>query len=501
MPRFVVMRALIGATVALMVGAVWLTASLARSTDNTTEHELVANRELIVAMLDQETGLRGYANTGLAVFLQPYKKGRQDLERALAAAHGATKDKTDRGLVAEEERVARAWQLRAERRVDDIRRGERSRDVAVALKRKALMDRFRRANGQAIAYLRARRVREKNHADRITTALVSGLGLLFVLLGWGLVERPARRDARSRRALAEFGDAMQVARSEEEAYSVLRGHLEHLLTRARAAVFTRNASANRLQAATAITAEAPLAGRLDDAAPESGLAVRLAKPHLRNPGKYSLMACEICGALPGHSACVPSIVGGEVVGSVLVETPNSLTRRDLDDTAAAVSGAGPVIANLRNLSIAELRAATDVLTGLPNRRAIKEALNRMALQATRNKLPLAAVALDLDHFKEVNDVYGHPKGEEVLTLVEETFRECLRGSDLAGRIGGEEFLVLLPDTDGPGAITLGEKIRTAIETADVPGLPDGVTASLGIAVLPTHAQDGDGLMRAADRAL
>ena len=500
MKRFVVMRLLLAAMVVLMVGTVWVAAQLQSSADDTTERELVAHRELIVAMLDQETGVRGYANIGRPDFLEPYLEGRQNFERALATARENTKDATDTRLVTEAERVARAWQERAALRVDEIRRGGRRSDFRDAAKRKELMDEFRQVNAKSIAYLRARRADERTDAQTVTIAMLSALGLLFFAAGWLLVERPVRRESRSTDRLAEFTAAMQVARSEEEAYRILRRHLERWLHGAHATVFTRNASANRLQAATPVGETSDLAAKLADAVPESCLAVRRAGTYTRGPADQPLMACEICGELPGYSACMPSIVGGEVVGSVLVETPDPVDAQDRRDAAATVASAGPVVANLRNLAIAEVRAATDPLTRLPNRRAAADTLKRMVAQALRTKAPLAAVSLDLDHFKQVNDVYGHPMGDEVLAAVGTLLANTLRDSDFAGRLGGEEFLVLLPDTDGPGAITAAEKLRAAIEGMQL-SLPEGVSASFGVAVLPTHAVDAEGLLRAADRAL
>jgi len=500
-PAFLLMRLLIAATVVLMVGGVWAAGRIERSTDAKTERALVANRELMVAMLDQETGLEGYANTRSREFLEPYDEGRRAFERALAAAQASIKDATDRRFVQSQDRIGHAWQERAQRRVDEVRRERRGTDLGSALERKSIMDSFRRANAGGIAYLRGRREDERDRSRMIAIGLVSGLGIIFALLGYALVERPARHEAGARKRLAEFSDAMQVTRDEQEAYGVLRRHLERWLTAAQAWVFTRNASANRLMAATPVEPASPLAQPLADAEPETCLAIRLAKPHLRSPGEEPLMTCSICGTLPGCSSCIPSIVGGEVVGAVLVETPKALPPAELANVTATVAGAGPVIANLRNLSIAELRAATDALTGLPNQRSVQEALRRMAAQATRTKAPLAAAVMDLDRFKQVNDVYGHGKGDEVLSTIGAVLRDGIRESDFAGRHGGEEFVILLPDTDGPGAITVAEKLRATIEDLKIPLLEGRVSASFGIAVLPTHALDPEQLLRAADRAL
>jgi diguanylate cyclase (GGDEF)-like protein len=191
----------------------------------------------------------------------------------------------------------------------------------------------------------------------------------------------------------------------------------------------------------------------------------------------------------------------EHLGSVLVNGPAVFPSEDRRRIRESVSHAAPVLANLRNLAVAEQRASTDALTGLPNRRHLLDTSRRMAAQASRTKSPLSVLMLDLDHFKFINDRYGHGRGDEVLSAVGQVLRQTVRESDFAGRYGGEEFLVLLPATDERGARTMAERIRLAVRTITTPGLDRQVTVSIGIGALPEHAVDADGLERAADRAL
>ena len=109
--------------------------------------------------------------------------------------------------------------------------------------------------------------------------------------------------------------------------------------------------------------------------------------------------------------------------------------------------------------------------------------------------------LDLDHFKALNDRHGHQAGDEVLEALGAALRHGVRASDFAGRWGGEEFVVLLPDTDLEGALQAAETMRASFDGLKVPGVIAHVTASLGVATLPDHAADGPSLIRAADRAL
>jgi diguanylate cyclase (GGDEF)-like protein len=115
--------------------------------------------------------------------------------------------------------------------------------------------------------------------------------------------------------------------------------------------------------------------------------------------------------------------------------------------------------------------------------------------------PLSAVLLDLDHFKEVNDTYGHGRGDEVLAAVGIALATIVRESDFVGRYGGEEFVMLLPDTGREAAVGVCERMRVAISEI---GLLDGeriVSASFGVAVFPEDAPDASRLIRNADRAL
>jgi diguanylate cyclase (GGDEF)-like protein len=150
-------------------------------------------------------------------------------------------------------------------------------------------------------------------------------------------------------------------------------------------------------------------------------------------------------------------------------------------------------------------ARTDALTGLPNRRAMEETLTRAAADAARHGQPLAVLMIDLDHFKQINDSLGHRGGDAVLQQTAATLRETLRSGDIAGRWGGEEFLVILQHTSAAGAATVGERVRLAISTVETQHTPDAsqapttVTASIGVAVL--EAAGVDALITAADDAL
>ncbi len=138
----------------------------------------------------------------------------------------------------------------------------------------------------------------------------------------------------------------------------------------------------------------------------------------------------------------------------------------------------------------------DALTGLSNRRAILTQLGGMVSAARRHGHPLSIAILDLDHFKRINDTHGHKTGDDVLVMAAHALGTHLRAEDQLGRLGGEEFLILLPDTDAAAASHVAEKLRHEVAAAPSP-VP--VTVSVGVATWDGEASDD--LLQRADDAL
>jgi len=152
-------------------------------------------------------------------------------------------------------------------------------------------------------------------------------------------------------------------------------------------------------------------------------------------------------------------------------------------------------------------AALDPLTGVANRRSLIAALDRDVARAQRMREPMALMMVDIDHFKDVNDQYGHPAGDRVLCSVVNVLRQRVRAQDLVGRYGGEEFMVLLPDTGLTGAEQLARELCKAVEESRCPadGVPGpGIAVTVSIGVFGGRLESGDSwdmLIAAADRAL
>jgi two-component system, cell cycle response regulator len=192
-----------------------------------------------------------------------------------------------------------------------------------------------------------------------------------------------------------------------------------------------------------------------------------------------------------------TFVNGEEVERRLLRSGD---RIDLGGTVFKYLAAGD--AEAADWERLRAEAVRDALTGLPNRRAFEEALLREVARAEREGVPLAALLLDVDHFKRVNDGHGHPAGDAVLRAVAARARCALRAADLLARVGGEELAALLPGADRAAALEAGERVRLAVRASPVEAgnAAIAVTLSVGVAVRGA-GEDGAALLARADERL
>lgn len=154
----------------------------------------------------------------------------------------------------------------------------------------------------------------------------------------------------------------------------------------------------------------------------------------------------------------------------------------------------------RYLDTCEEEAFTDHLTGLANRRRFERQLEREVSRTLRYSRPFCLLLLDIDSFKQVNDMHGHDAGDEAIRRLSLTLQAGTRGIDLAARIGGEEFAVILPETEFEVGIDVAERLRIAISEMEIPGVGH-ITASFGAVEFPVSAATGRELITVADAAL
>lgn len=236
----------------------------------------------------------------------------------------------------------------------------------------------------------------------------------------------------------------------------------------------------------------------------------LRRGHAYSYGAAASMPCAHFGAgdLPPFRACCAPVIGsGELLGMLHLRTASDsrvdddLLKRLLSDVAEQF---GLVVANLRLRQSLSEQAMRDPLTRLYNRRHMELALQRELRRCARSRSPLSLAMIDIDHFKRFNDDYGHQAGDHVLAAIAALLSEKLRASDVVCRYGGEEFMVLLCDSNCDGAEPRLEQLREQIGAMRLNHAAQQLpppTVSIGLAAFPDHAHDSNGLIEAADAAL
>jgi diguanylate cyclase (GGDEF)-like protein len=173
---------------------------------------------------------------------------------------------------------------------------------------------------------------------------------------------------------------------------------------------------------------------------------------------------------------------------------------DLSDFDLLLARARTLLDFRAYLDTCEEEAFTDHLSGLANRRRFERQLEREVSRTLRYGHPISLLMLDLDNFKKLNDTFGHSAGDEAISRIGKVLREGTRGIDLAARIGGEEFALILVETSLEGGLEVAERLRKAIGSMPVP-LAGHITASFGVAECPSSAQTVRDLLQSADSAL
>jgi diguanylate cyclase (GGDEF)-like protein len=472
--------------------------------------------DLLVDMYEQNQRVSDFLAGRRAHFATSFLLERRSLLADFRTARElSSDDAAELAALDRQQSAARQWHRIAAR---DVARARHESLTVASLsleRRDRILDRYVSANDVYRARLATVRQSEEHNAALVPVYLVIGLSLVFGAIAFGLMRRGRRIEterhlAEAARTNAEvdfirsqtrFGEALQFAQDQAEAHKMLKLHLEDRIPKSSVVILNRNNSANRLEASEKLGPGHPLSEPLQQAEPRSCVAIRLSRHYERGGSETEILPCEVCECLSSCSTCQPLLVGGEVIGSVLLTHEDSLDQTQERQFDESVTQAAPVLANLRNLAIAETRASTDSLTGLPNQRALDDAYKRLLALAGRNLSPLSLVMLDVDQFKEINDNFGHERGDEVLAALGVLLRAQLRAGDFPARLGGDEFLAVLPDTDRTGAMKLADELRRAIHGLKVGGLSHPVTASFGVASYPDDSTDADHLRRTADRAL
>lgn len=207
----------------------------------------------------------------------------------------------------------------------------------------------------------------------------------------------------------------------------------------------------------------------------------------------------------GTIAIVPLKLDERVIGAIVVasETPKAIPHEEVRNIALLGALADTALEMVWEMEEVSRRARTDALTGLANRRAFDEQLAQLVAHADRFGHSVSLILADVDHFKKVNDTWGHEAGDVVLKGIARTMQEAVRAVDVCARFGGEEIAILLPQTTLGGAVELADRLRKAVAAKPFLALGEevSVTVSCGVACYPEGVITKEALFAAADRAL
>ena len=312
--------------------------------------------------------------------------------------------------------------------------------------------------------------------------------------------------------LNEMADLLIAPLSSVEAYGIITQYGQRLFPVEAGALFVYRSSRNVLEQ---VAAWGELWAKEKWFGPDQCWALRRGKLHSVKDPSAGLLCAHVGTAAAAGYVCFPMMAQGETLGLFHLEmapvhSPETeASERGLteDKQRLALSFAEHIALALANLDLRETlrnQSIRDPLTGLYNRRYMEESLQREMFRASRKQRPVGAILIDLDHFKRTNDMFGHEAGDTLLREVGNLLQQQARKEDIVCRYGGEEFLLILPETTLDVLQKRAEHLRTAIKALHVShhGQPlNALTMSVGVAAFPDHGLSAESLLQAADSAM
>lgn len=318
----------------------------------------------------------------------------------------------------------------------------------------------------------------------------------------------ARRDGEHAAIFNRLAELTSFASDEQELVEAAVHAIRRLTPADHGDILLANPSQNRLMVGVAWGENARAEGSLVeidriDRCP----GIRRAAPFIADDlADAMVVRCPAHAADRGTVACVPMSALGKMVGVIHIEhaEPRAYTPEAMQLITRVAESVGLAMANARLMKTMEGQAMTDPLTGLRNARFFDPYLQQELESGERDDASTSVIMLDLDHFKEFNDAYGHPAGDEALRSFSRVLGATIRSSDVAARYGGEEFIIALRHAGPDDALQIAEKIRLAVEQMVVeigPGRYGRITVSQGVASTTGLTRDMRSLVALADAAL
>lgn len=526
-------------TTTLFIGAILLLLTLAAGSiisglrqvnDNDRLTSLRGTYELshgiLQGLVDAETGVRGFVITNDPAYLEPYYSGIAHVGRLTRIAREGDPILKDRRN-AEGKTLFELAEQRETIMANLI--AVMNKDGRTAAQNALAGGAGKRAMDQVRDFIAT----VDEEVGRETTALSSaaetntrflsiffaGSMVLSVLLSsaqfWlfrgeisrrGVVEADLNIRHRQMALISQLSDSLHSSNSRDESYQVIETFARDILAGTSGTLYVYNNSRDQLHRAAAWGE-----GKRDIAdhfGPDECWALRRGKMHV-SAAAGGHINCHHITVNPGHAfVCLPITARGQTSGLLCMEASGTASNTLTDDVAASARNfADQLSLALVNIELRERlqnMAIRDPLTELYNRRFMDEALARELALAQRKGGKLCIAMLDIDHFKKVNDTYGHPAGDEILKLVARYLVSALRRSDFICRYGGEEMMLVLPDCDHAEGLEKAQMVCDGIRdlkiVIDGDELPS-VTVSIGVAIFPDDGATRTDIVGNADQAL
>jgi diguanylate cyclase (GGDEF)-like protein len=309
--------------------------------------------------------------------------------------------------------------------------------------------------------------------------------------------------------LSKLAHILQVCKTKDEVFQFISQGAEKLFKGTNGALYITKDSRNQLFKVTEWGKEEINGGFI---APDDCWGLRMGKRHISSPELDSPLCSHVAGQDDTVHICIPLTAYGEIIGLLHIGVAEKKTKHNGDASPFDMEHVSGLFAEQISLAISNLAlhdklrdmAINDPLTGLYNRQYLKETFERELNRAKRNQSHIGVVMIDLDHFKKINDTFGHAAGDLLLMEMGRLLKDFFRMEDFCCRFGGEEFLVLLSEISKDDLNTRCEIFRQRISELSVfyQDRPLGkITGSLGAAIFPENGENFSQLLKSADEAL
>ncbi len=501
-------------------------------------HEVISSIDEIQSMvLDAESAERGYLLTGSQAYLLDYEVSVERLPLLLSSLSKAVPDNPDQVRNARKLNELVNQRLQQIQHVVDIYDSNGLEAARAAINQtafrttSAIREQVRTMVEEEHQRLVERAASSRRSADLLLGLAFAGIpfGLAVVASVYGILLSELRRRTRAEKraahasqqladnlqqierssadlqTLGRYTGLLQSCANPEEALDISARTLQALMPNVAGSVYLLRASSDRVE--NIVSWGSPLVETAAFLSPSDCWALRRGQPHVIDDLLRDAGCPHISRPEPGHcvaSACIPMSAQGVQIGFLFLSGPGPGPLPRLNIAESAVEQLSLALSNLRLRESLRLQSIRDPLTGLYNRRYLEESLTREIARCGRRDFPLSVIMLDVDHFKQFNDTHGHGGGDALLAAIGQLLGSRLRGEDIACRYGGEEFTVILPESDSSNALRQAEELRLALSQMSVPfsgkTLP-AITISLGVATYPVDGVAGLTLLRKADAAL